>query len=147
MSDQTGAAFDHTFADLGREVGRLSRQGRRLRLILLITVASLLLDLVLSIAVWRVAIEARSASRRATTLCEASNDARALQVQLWDYVLSVSTRNPPAVPRTPDEQRRADEQIAQFRTYLHTVFAPRDCSHETLGKTTPTTTFVPTPVR
>jgi regulator of extracellular matrix RemA (YlzA/DUF370 family) len=53
-------------------------------------------------------------------LCQAGNVSRAQQIQLWDYVLTLSSKGS---PQTPQQKQRA----AEFRVYLHHVFASRDC--------------------
>lgn len=67
----------------------------------------------------------RAASAEATqlALCQATNTARAQQIDLWDFLIRLS--KPPATA-----QGRA--LIAEFVAHLHQVFAPRDCA--TLGK-------------
>lgn len=52
--------------------------------------------------------------------CQQGNATRLQQIQIWDYVLAV----PPAKPPSAQEQKiRAD-----FKAYVHRVFAPRNCS-------------------
>lgn len=53
--------------------------------------------------------------------CQQSNITRQQTIQIWDYVLAV----PPTTPPTEAQKKiRAD-----FKTFVHRVFAPRDCSH------------------
>jgi len=53
--------------------------------------------------------------------CQQGNVTRAQQIQIWDYVLAV----PPSTPPNAQQKKiRAD-----FKTFVHRVFAPRDCSH------------------
>lgn len=52
--------------------------------------------------------------------CVSGNEARAVSVQLWNYVLDFSDRN-------PAQTSVQKAQVAQFRQYLTTTFAPRDC--------------------
>lgn len=52
--------------------------------------------------------------------CEASNESRKLNVQLWDYVLSF----PPSRPRTEAQE----QQIIDFKAFIRKTFAQRDCS-------------------
>ena len=60
-----------------------------------------------------------SASNRA--LCQSSNVARAQQVDLWDFVLSL----PSGKPQTAQQKKN----VTAFRHHLDAIFAPRDCSH------------------
>jgi hypothetical protein len=124
---------------------------RRMQLALAGVVAALALLLVLSVVVAWVAVTAQNASQEAAdatsqaarnreaarVTCEAANQGRAAQVQLWSYVLELSTED--RTP-TPAEQRR----IAAFRAYVGQVFAQRDCANPT---TPPTPVPLPTPTR
>jgi len=52
--------------------------------------------------------------------CQQSNVTRVQTLEIWDYVLAV----PPSAPLTAQQKKiRAD-----FRAFVHRVFAPRDCS-------------------
>ena len=53
--------------------------------------------------------------------CQQANQTRLKTLQIWDYVLAV----PPSTP--PDAQQKKIR--ADFKTFVHQVFAPRDCSH------------------
>lgn len=52
------------------------------------------------------------------TSCEAGNDSRRLNRNLWNYVLSEAVKSNPA----------GATQIEQFRAYIAKTFADRDCS-------------------
>jgi len=70
------------------------------------------------------AVRHASANRVSITqLCQAGNEARAQQVQLWVYLIALS---PP-----PHENAAAlaarQKLIRQFLAYVHAVFAPRNC--------------------
>lgn len=113
--------------DSGQQLVTLTRRSSRDRKMIYTLAASLALDLLLTVAIFLVAVRADNASNRADQVhaqqvatCQNSNEARRVQVQLWDYILSL----PAPRPRT-DEQER---QLLQFRAYVHRVFAPRDCS-------------------
>jgi hypothetical protein len=119
---------------LGGEMGALRRYGQRNRRLIWGLAVSLLLDVLLSVAVFFVAVQATEASNRATLAtseaalnrqsqlnsCEAANQARAVSIQLWNYVLDLSEKNNPA----PDKQM----QIDQFRSYIQDAYSPRDCT-------------------
>jgi hypothetical protein len=106
---------------------QLSRYGQRNRHLIRITIISLVLDLILTAALAIVAVQANHASGAASAvaqsdrnLCLSGNVSRAQQVSLWNYVLTISQR-----PVSADER----ERVAEFRTHLHKLFAPRDCAH------------------
>jgi outer membrane murein-binding lipoprotein Lpp len=62
---------------------------------------------------------ARQVHETQVSNCQQSNVTRVQQIQIWDYVLAV----PPATPPTAAQRKiRAD-----FKAYVHRVFAPRDC--------------------
>jgi len=82
---------------------------------------------VLTFVIVKVAVQANHASNQAEQVhaqqaatCLSSNEARKLQVQLWEYVLSF----PPTRPRTEAQE----QQIKDFRAFMRKTFAQRDCS-------------------
>jgi hypothetical protein len=109
---------------LARRDAQLNTYGRRSRHLIWITIVSLALDIILTAALTVVAIQAHDASGAVAqsnrNLCLSGNAARAQQVSLWDYILSLS--QPSA---TPAEQQR----VTAFRAHVQQLFAPRDCSH------------------
>jgi hypothetical protein len=132
---------------LNASVVELTRYGRRNRFLIRWNIAGLALQLILLIAVALIAIQSSNASedakeatsasaqnrQNARATCESGNEARALQVQLWNYVLDLSSNR----PNMTVGQR---QQIAQFRLYLARTFAPRDCSNPTPTVMPPTST-------
>lgn len=123
--------------DLNASVRDLASYGRRNRQLIYWTAAGLLVDLIVSVALILVAVQANNASHRATeatsaaaqnrqnakVTCESGNQARLAQIQLWTYVLDLSAQSNPNP--TPEQRKR----IADFRTYINQVFAPRDCNN------------------
>jgi hypothetical protein len=106
---------------------QLSRYGRRNRHLIWVAIISLALDLLLTAALTVVAIQAHDASGAASAvaqssrnLCLSGNVSRAQQVSLWNYVLTISQQ-----PVSSAEQAR----VAEFKTHLHKLFAPRNCAH------------------
>lgn len=73
----------------------------------------------LALGAQRTAATADSAQTQARLQCKAGNEARAAQLQLWDYILSMS----------PGKTRKQKQQAVQFRKYVARVFAQRDCSN------------------
>lgn len=98
---------------------------------------SVALDVILSIVVGILAHQATTTSRKAEAAtsvaaesirtqkltCDAGNESRRLQRQLWNYVLEFSAENNPA----QTEQEKAKNET--FRTYVNTTYADRDCSN------------------
>jgi hypothetical protein len=109
------------------EISALRQYGRRNRTLIWGLCASLLLDILLSVAVYFVAIQASEATsqaainrQNAVSTCEAGNQARAVSTQLWTYVLDLSEQNNP----TPERKQRID----QFRAHIGEAYSPRDCA-------------------
>jgi hypothetical protein len=101
--------------------------GRKNRRLIYLTLASLCLDIALTIVLGinvavvhgnTAAIARTSASNLA--LCQSSNVARHQQVELWDFVLSIGKR-----PETARQKRT----IAEFRHHLLVIYAARNCTH------------------
>jgi hypothetical protein len=119
---------------LAQQVGVLNAQvdaqesyGHRNRRMIWGLVAALFLIAVLTVAVAMVAVQADHASGKATQVrtqqisaCVSSNEVRANNKRLWDYLFSL----PPTKPRTTEQ----DTQIQNFRAFVNKTFAPRDCS-------------------
>lgn len=129
-----------------------AKAGRLNRIMVLITWAGGVVDIALTIVVAVFAFQAHAADDNATAahaaaraarvaaadartiarladhdskaLCLSSNVARAQQIGLWDYLISLSTG-----PRTEAEQKL----LAKFEHHLRAIYAPRDCDHLTPG--------------
>lgn len=78
--------------------------------------------------------QARQNTVNAKITCEAGNESRRLAKQLWTYVLDLSSQN-------PNLTAYQKKQIALFRGYIETVYAPRDCNS---SPTIPPGTVTPT---
>lgn len=58
--------------------------------------------------------------------CEVGNEFRRTEAALWEHVLSLQ---PVMTNLTPEQQVRRDKTVSDFKNYLATTFAPRDCSN------------------
>lgn len=118
---------------MAAEVRRLRTYGRRNRWFI---VFDILLTVALS-GVGAVSVHAvqsaDSARASQAALCEAGNVARAQQVQLWGFVLSLSAPAKGSPPQTAAQKAR----VAAFKAYLARDFAPRNCAALTNGKEKP----------
>lgn len=137
--------LEESMDELSSQVQALHSYGHRNRSMIRWLAVSLLLDLVLSAVLGVVALQANSASDRATEAtstaaqnqqnakigCEAANQGRTAQIQLWGYVLDASMQN----PKLTAAQRA---QLEGLRTYVGQVFAQRDCTNPTAPTVTPT---------
>lgn len=95
--------------------------------------ASLAIDVILTVVLGLVGVQAHhasdvaaSASNRAVhssastlALCQAQNTARAQQVELWEFLLSLGK---------PPQTAQQKKVVAEFVTHLHKIFAARDCA-------------------
>jgi len=73
--------------------------------------------------------KAESASAAQMALCRSGNEARAQQVGLWQYIITISQ---PPPHETAAQERARLAALRSFNAYLHRVFAPRNCA--ALGK-------------
>lgn len=147
----TADRLERSVRGLTEEMAALRHRGRRNQHMIWGLVASLALDVILSVGFGFVAIQASSASHRASEAtsasaqnrlnalvsCQSSNEARRVSRQMWTYVLDIVSQNNPTP--TPEEAR----QVRTFRAYLATIYADRDCSNVTAPTPVPT----PTPTR
>lgn len=131
-SNEKITASNERIAKSNKEIAALGRYGHRNRWLIAVLAAAVLCFGVLTWQVHSNAAAARKASRAAAaatteaaranqanaSTCQASNDGRALTVQLWDYLFSLSP--PPADPS-------AQAKLAQFKTFVHSTFAQRVC--------------------
>jgi hypothetical protein len=69
--------------------------------------------------------EANTAS--ITQLCQAGNEARQQQIDLWAFVIQIS---PPPPHQTPAQAAQRAHVLHRFALRLHKIFAPRNCSKE-----------------
>jgi hypothetical protein len=122
-------SLESAMADLTREVSALRTYGERNRHMIWGLVAAIVIALAsagFALAASLQAREATSQARRnqetAKITCETGNEGRALQTRLWTYVLDASEKN----PNLTAQQKK---QIAAFRGYIATVYAPRDCNN------------------
>jgi hypothetical protein len=113
--DLTGA-----LRGMADQLGALNDRLRRTRHVVWGLVISLVLDLLLTAGFAAVAVQARNTQQSGLALCESSNHARAQQISLWGYVLSLG-----GPPKTAAQRK----VIAEFEAHLHKIYAPRDCSH------------------
>lgn len=143
--------LEGSMVTLGGEIAGLRAYGERNRHLIWALAASLVLDLVLSVAVGFLAVQATNTSKRADeatsaaarnlqtqiATCRAGNEARAANRTLWEYLISVALAGP--------QQAAQAQFIEQFRTYIGGVFAARNCDNP--GSSLPTPTPPPLPSR
>lgn len=117
----------------------LTAYGKRNRHMIWALAISITLDILLTAVVAITAIQAHDASassaqtRNATIVsCRQTNVARAENLQLWDYLLSLSS-----VPRaggTAAQKAAGEKLLALLHARVAQTFAPRDCDALLKGK-------------
>lgn len=112
---------------LNSQVEAQRAYGRRNRRGIWVLGVSMAVDLALTVGVVISLAQSSNASDKASQVrtqqivtCQASNEARANNKKLWEYLLAL----PPTSPRTEKQVR----QIADFRAFVDKTFAPRDCT-------------------
>jgi hypothetical protein len=109
----------------------LRSYGRQNRHLIKVVAVSVVLDVLLSLglayAVHRADQASAAASRAASTqvvTCRSSNAARAVQTDLWNYVLAAF---PPPLAETEAERTQREITTTKFKAYVANAFAQRDC--------------------
>lgn len=104
------------------------QRGRQVKIL----AVSLVLDIILTFGLAAVSFQAHDLAIRAdhsqqaqVESCKTGNEFRATEASLWAHVLELQ---PIVTNLTPEQQAQRDKTVADFRTYLTTVFAPRDCN-------------------
>lgn len=157
LSEQAGALIA-SVGEMRKDVNRLSasnvvlaKRARRNVVLIRALAISVIFDVMLSVGLGLVALNAHDASVRASNatsvasqtkqsqlaVCTAGNSARAGQVELWDYVLTLL--NLGNANQTPAQKA----YLTAFQNYVDRLFAARDCEH--LGATSPSPTPPPIP--
>ncbi|MBB1153532.1 hypothetical protein [Amycolatopsis dendrobii] len=121
--------LQESVVDLKEEIRGLRSYGERNRHLIVGLAVSLVLDVLLTIGVIIAAVTANhagdlAAANRQNQLdtCTSTNQTRQASRNLWNYVLDQAAKD--AEGQTPERRR----QIAEFRTYMQSAYADRDCS-------------------
>ena len=121
-----------TVEHLAGEVSGLRKAYERYRLFLIVVLALSLAQVAVIIWLFAVAGNAQDAADEAKAAqiaaCQNANDTRANQSLVWDFVLDLS-----AADAGPAEKAA----LETIRTWIHDVFAARDCSDLTKLYETP----------
>lgn len=136
-----GEKFETTQA-FSRETRRIAKVckdtsdklGRWVKVLLVVVVVLAMV----TVGVIANAVRSNSANSKAVRIqeyqianCMEANKSRAAQRQLWDYVLDLSSKPTPGEPAMTTAEKK---RLGQFRTYVGTTFADRDCSAVEEGK-------------
>jgi hypothetical protein len=120
-------------AGLRTDTQELRSYGTRNRRLIRIVAVSLIFDVLLSLGLGFAVHHAQEASDRAgraasatVVTCRSSNEARAVQTDLWDYIF---TQFAQSIDQSPAESAERAVNIAKFKAYIATAFAQKDCDH------------------
>lgn len=104
------------------------QRGRQVKILAI----SLVLDIVLTFGLAAVSFQAHDLAIQADhsrsaqiESCKTGNEFRKTEANLWEHVLELQ---PIVNNLTPEQQAQRDKTVTDFRTYLTTVFAARDCA-------------------
>jgi hypothetical protein len=109
----------------------IARQKTMIKWIIISICADALLTGVAIVGVLRANEAAAQANHVASAThinCLAANEGRATETHLWNFILSFP---PDTVGKTPAQIEAQQTQIDQFKAYIATNLAPRDC--DTIG--------------
>lgn len=114
------------------EITALRRYGRRNRSFVIVDVVLTVLLAAVGLVSAHAASQSSAAQATATqnrtaqiVTCQASNQARAQNEQLWTYTLTLFKPKP---GQTPQQQERAAVALAALHAKVEQTFAPRDCT-------------------
>lgn len=127
--DERNKALDEKLegGSLNQAVETLVRDAKKVRRNQRILALSIALDVFLTFALAGMSLVTHSIATKAETTqatllktCQVTNESRANNAVLWDYLIDQSKNQ----PRTPDQQKFFDD----FVELKKKTFAPRDCS-------------------
>lgn len=139
-ADDTLAAAERlegAMRTLASEVGQLRTYGEHNRRMIWGLIASLVISIAGGIVAVRTSIIASQNRQNAVVTCQSGNEARSVSRQLWTYLLDQEETSPSL---TPAER----QQLLQFRGYIRTIYADRDCSNASEPTVVPPGTQPPT---
>jgi hypothetical protein len=129
---ETAKGLTSALKDMRDELARVNAYSRRTRHLVWITVASVILDVALSIAVTVFAIQVHQnavtlSELHATNVsaCQAGNQTRAKQDLIWHELAMLSK---PAPGTTKAQLRKQEKAIRGFLVLVDKAEAPRNCA-------------------
>lgn len=119
--------------DIDNSIDILVKDAKRRRIQLQIVTATVIIDFILTIGLIFVSINTNNAliaaqnNKDALVLsCKSGNDFRVSEASLWNHILEIQ---PVLQNLTPEQQVQRDKTVADFKKYLQTTFATRDCNN------------------
>lgn len=110
-------------------IRRLNREKKITRILAVSITLDILLTMGLSFLSYKVLDNNNKlvkVSQQSTVhVCEAVNSTNAIQLKLWEYLLSIPPTAPPV--QTPEQMKMAADQLVQFKQYVAKAFAPEQC--------------------
>lgn len=116
--------------DFTKELQKLTKRDRRVRLILRILAVSLIIDVSLTVAVSLSAVSNRNNSaaihRSQIAACATANSQRDSERAIWDYVLDDLTR--PSPGESAQQKARSKAAVAVIEAKVAATFADHNCA-------------------
>jgi len=107
---------------VSRRIEAVAGRERRTRLLAVGMLVSFALDIVLTVVVTVLSVnalsQASSIHQSQLAACSISNQTRVEQITLWDYVVQLSSQNPNA----------NKAQLSQFEAFVKKTFQPVNCA-------------------
>lgn len=119
--------IDSSIAELIKDAGRRRRQIMFLGISLMLDVLLTIGFAYLSIQARDTAIEVQNSKDTLIANCQVGNEFRKTEADLWNHILEIQPANQSSL--TPEQEAKRQKTIADFREYLKTTFAPRDCNN------------------
>ena len=117
LDSMTGA-----LATVAGQLEKVAARERRTRLLAMGMLASFVLDIVLTVLVTVLSVNALSQAsavhQAQLAACASSNQIRAEQIMLWNYVVQLSSQSPNSNPAA----------LHKFEAFVRKTFAPVDCA-------------------
>ena len=118
---------------LRTEVSTVAKAGKRNRRMIWVTIASVVLDVVISFGLgWNIHKTNKTSDKTdavastKTDVCLALNDQNVVQLDLWKTLLGFK----PPVDETPEQKAVREARTVEFQAALDKAFAPIDCAIE-----------------
>lgn len=125
-NEELNRKIDHT--DLSSAVDTLIKDAKKRKRQVILLSLSIGLDLLLTVGLGFLSIQTHNVASQSENnkvalvrSCETTNDARASNKALWDYLLALPSNE----PATSAQQ----SEIDSFKAFIDKTFAPRDCKH------------------
>ena len=115
-------AISGTLENVSKRIEAVAERERRTRLLAVGMLGSFVLDIVLTVIVTVLSVNALSQAsavhQAQLAACASSNQIRVEQIMLWNYVVQLSSHSPNSDPAA----------LAKFEAFVKKTFKPVDCA-------------------